>query len=93
MNQVAVDSCPTMMGGDLGFRGFVQRKNANVSVEHCTIHRYSLASKTLPETLKAVFDQAVKIVNFINAKELNKPHFQGALYGCGRKTRSSAISH
>ena len=59
-----------MMGGERGFRGFVKRENPNIEVDHCTIHRYALGSRTLPASLKAVFDNVVKIVNFIKAKDL-----------------------
>jgi len=65
-----------MMGGNNGFRGFVQRANADTSVDHCIIHRYSIASKTLPDSLKTVFNQAVKVVNFIKAKDLNSRVFK-----------------
>ena len=29
------------------------RENADIAVDHCSIHRYSLGSKTLPDALKA----------------------------------------
>ena len=68
--QVSVDGAPAMMGGQRGFKGFVKRENPSIQVDHCAIHRYSLASKTLPASLKAVFDDVVRIVNFIKSKDL-----------------------
>ena len=68
---MSVDGAPAMMGGQRGFKGFVKRENPSIQVDHCAIHRYSLASKTLPAFLKAVFDDVVRIVNFIKSKDLN----------------------
>lgn len=65
-----------MMGSQCGFRRFVKRENPNVEVDHCAIHRHSLGSKALPASLKAVFDNVVKIVNFIKAKDLNSRVFK-----------------
>lgn len=85
VHQVSVDGCPAMMGGNIGFRGFVQRANANTSVDHCIIHRYSLASKTLPDSLKTVFNQAVEVVNYIKAKDLNSRVFKELCKEMGEK--------
>ena len=73
---MSVDGAPAMMGGQRGFKGFVKRENPSIQVDHCAIHRYSLASKTLPASLKAVFDDVVKIVNFIKSKDLNSRLFK-----------------
>ena len=37
VQQVSVDGAPAMMGGNLGFKGFVHRANANITVDHCTV--------------------------------------------------------
>ena len=76
VQQVSVDGAPAMMGGQHGFEGFVKRENPSIQVDHCAIHRYSLASKTLPASLKAVFDDVVRIVNFIKSKDLNSRIFK-----------------
>ena len=76
VQQVSVDDAPAIMGGQRGFKGFVKRENLSIQVDHCTIHRYSLASKTLPASLKAVFDDVVRIVNFIKSKDLNSCIFK-----------------
>ena len=47
VQQVSVDGAPAMMGGQRGFKGFVKRENPSIQVDHCAIHWYSLASKTL----------------------------------------------
>ena len=71
VQQVSVDGAPAMMGGQRGFKDFVKRENPSIQVDHCAIHRYSLASKTLPASMKAVFDDIVRIVNFIKSKDLD----------------------
>ena len=76
VQQVSVDGAPAMMGGQRGFKGFVKRENPSIQVDHCAVHRYSLASKTLPASLKAVFDDVVRIVNFIKSKDLNSRIFK-----------------
>ena len=43
---------------------------------HCFIHRYALASKTLPTALKNILNLVVKIVNFIKAGSLNTRQFK-----------------
>ena len=35
------------------------------------MHRYALASKTLPSELKATFDDVINMVNFIKSSTLN----------------------
>ena len=43
---------------------------------HCALHRHALASKTLPEYLKAVLKHVIKYVNFIRARALNHRLFK-----------------
>ena len=76
VQQVSVDGAPAMMGGQRGFKRFVKRENPSIQVDHCVIHRYSLASKTLPASSKTVFDDVVRIVNFIKSKDLNSDIFK-----------------
>ena len=38
---------------------------------HCTIHKYALACKTLPLELKSVLDSVAKSVNFILGRAVN----------------------
>ena len=38
---------------------------------HCVIHRYALASKTLPTSLQDVLNSVIKIVNCIESGSLN----------------------
>ena len=76
VQQVSVDGATAMMGGQRDFKGFVKRENPSIQVDHCAIYRYSLASKTLPASFKAVFDDVFRIVNFIKSKDLNSHIFK-----------------
>ena len=38
VHQVSVDGMPAMIGGQSGFRGFVQRENADIAVDHALQH-------------------------------------------------------
>lgn len=85
VQQVSVDGAPAMMGGNLGFKGFVHRANANITVDHCTIHRFALGSKTLPAGLSSTFSQVVKVVNFIKAQDCNSRVFKELCKSMGEK--------
>ena len=72
LQQISVDGAPAMMGGNRDFKGFVQIAHTDIAIDLCScIHRFSLGSKTLPPKFSAVFTQVVKIVNFIESKDLN----------------------
>ena len=43
---------------------------------HCFIHQEALASKTLPDALKCVFDVVIKSVNYIKSSALNNRLFR-----------------
>ena len=53
---VCTDGAPTMSGAKSGFQTFVKNKASNLVTTHCFIHREALASKTLPDAHKCVFD-------------------------------------
>nr|XP_053633335.1 zinc finger BED domain-containing protein 5-like [Cherax quadricarinatus] len=76
VQQVSVDGAPSMMGGHRGLRGLIQAINQEISVDHCIIHRYSLGSKSLPGNLKLVFEDVLKIVNFIKSRDVNSRIFK-----------------
>ncbi|XP_076330886.1 protein FAM200C-like [Tachypleus tridentatus] len=76
VQQVSVDGAPSMMGRNHGLWGFIQAVNPEISVDHCIIHRYSLGSKSLPGNLILVFEDVLKIVNFIKSKDVNSRIFR-----------------
>ena len=64
-----------MLGKTFGFATLVKRE-AQVSVTHCFLHPYTLASKTLSENLRQVLSDSVKIVHLIRAPTLNHRIFK-----------------
>ena len=70
------DGAPAMLGIHSGFRARVKRVNPVSKHNHCMIHRYALASKTLPSHLKLVLDDIVTMVNFIKSSALNTRVFR-----------------
>lgn len=71
VGSMCTDGAPSMLGRHSGFAALVKRSNPNIVSSHCALHRYALASKTLPPQLKKVLDITVKIVNFVKARALN----------------------
>ena len=59
------DGAPAMLESKSGFQMKVEEKSPLVKGVHCMIHRYALACKTLPSSLKNVLSSVVKIVNFV----------------------------
>jgi hypothetical protein len=53
-----------MLGLKSGFQ-------ARFRMLHCMIHRFALATKTLPKPLQEVLDSLVAVVNFIKSTALN----------------------
>ena len=52
---------------------------------HCAIHKYALACKTLPLELKSVLDSAVKAVNFIRDRAVNSRLFKAFCDDLGKE--------
>ena len=73
---VCADGAPAMLGSRSGFTKKVKELAPEAKGTHCFMHRYALASKTLPTALKNILDLMVKIVNFIKAGRLNTRQFE-----------------
>ena len=73
---ICTDGAPAMLGVRGGFVTLVKNGCPHVTSSHCSLHRYALASKTLPPRLMEVMDVAVKVINFIRARAKNHRLFQ-----------------
>ena len=51
IGSLCTDGAPAMLGKTSGFPALVKKEAPQVNVTHCFLHRYALASKTLPENL------------------------------------------
>ena len=75
MGSVCTDGAPAMIRRRSCFVALVKQV-APYIVNHCTIHKYALACKTLSLELKSVLDSVVKAVNFIRSRAVNSRLFK-----------------
>jgi zinc finger BED domain-containing protein 5/7/8/9 len=73
---VCTDGAPIMLGSKSGFQKRVKELAPLAKGLHCIIHRFALATKTLPKPLQEVLDSLVKIVNYIKSSALNTRLFR-----------------
>ena len=73
---VCTDGAPAMMGSNKGFMSFVKRKNNDISVVRCLLHRENLATKEIEENFVIVFKEVVSVVNYIKSRPLSTRLFQ-----------------
>ena len=85
VGSICTDGAPAMMGHRSGFAAPKKQVALNIVSNHCTIHKYALACKTLPLELKSVLDSVVKAVNFIRGRVVNCRLFKAFCYDLGKK--------
>ena len=73
---VCADGAPVMLGSKSGFQLRVKKLAPQEKGIHCMIHRYTLASKTLPVSLQEVLEFVIKIVNYVKTQALNTRLFK-----------------
>ena len=71
VGSVCTDDAPAMIGHRSGFVALMKQVAPRIVSNHCAIHKYALACKTLPLELKNDLDSAVKAVNFIRGRAVN----------------------
>ena len=64
-----------MVGRYKGFVNRIMKKQSEVVITHCFLHREALVAKTLPADLASVLNTVVSIVNFIKTKPLKSCMF------------------
>lgn len=74
-DSVCTDGAPAMLGRKKGFIAHVLKKNSNVKIVHCMIHREVLVSKAVPTILKETLNEVVSVVNYIKANALRSRIF------------------
>uniref|UniRef100_A0A3P9LKJ5 DUF4371 domain-containing protein n=1 Tax=Oryzias latipes TaxID=8090 RepID=A0A3P9LKJ5_ORYLA len=73
---ICTDGATTMTGKQKGLVACVRAVAPSAAATHCWIHREQLAVKKMPQCLKSVLDESVKIANKIKAKPLNSRLFK-----------------
>ena len=76
LGSICTDGAPAMLGNKSGFAALVKNEVPNVNVTHCMLHRYALAAKALPPSLKEVLSVCVKVVNFVRSRAINHRIFK-----------------
>ena len=76
MESVCTNGAPAMIGHRFGFTALMKQVAPHTVLNHCAIHKYVLACKTLPLELKSVLDSVVKAVNFICGRAVNYQLFK-----------------
>ena len=66
---------------------FVKRKNNNIWVVQCLLHRENLATKEIQENLAIVFKEIVSVVNYIKSRPLNTRLFHALCDKMGAELR------
>ena len=76
MGSLCTDGALSMRGAKSGFTTLVKKRAPHIISSHCAFPRHALASKTLPEYLKAYWKHVIECVNFIRARALNHRLFK-----------------
>ena len=76
LGSICSNGAPAMLGNKSGFAALVKNEVPNVNVTHFMLHRYALAAKTLPPSLKEVLSVCVKVVNFVRSRAINHRIFK-----------------
>ena len=71
VGSVCTDGAPAMIGHRSGFAAPLKQVALHIVSNHCAVHKYALACRTLPLELKSVLDSVVKAVNFIRGRAMN----------------------
>ena len=76
MGSVCSDGAPAMIWRQSGFIALIKQVAPLIVSNHCAIHKYALAFKTLPLELTSVLDSVVKAMNFIRGRAVNSRLFK-----------------
>ena len=72
---ICTDGAAAMVGRYKGFVNRIMKKQPEVVITHCFLHREALVAKTLPADLASVLNTVVSIVNYIKTKPLKSCMF------------------
>ena len=73
---ICTDGAPPTVGSIKGFISLLKRENPDVISTPCFLHREVLPLKSLGDELKKVFDDDIKMVNFIKQKSVHPGMFK-----------------
>ena len=85
MGLICTDGAPALIGHRSGFASLMKQVAPHIVPNHCAIHKYTLACKTIPLELKSVLDSVVKAVNFIRGSAVNSRPFKAFCDDLGKE--------
>ena len=74
--ECSMDRAPSMMGKNIKLLGILSREFPHIKINHCIIHRQSLASKDLSLNFSDVMQVVISTVNYVKARDLNSRMFK-----------------
>ena len=85
VGSVCTDGAPAMVKHRSSFVAPLKQVSPHIVSNHCAIHKYALACKTLPLELKSVLDSQAKAVNFIRSRAMNFQLFKAFCDDLGKE--------
>ena len=76
---------PDVIEHPSGFVALMKEVASHIVSNYCAIHKYALASKTLPFELKSALDSVIKVVNFIRGRAVNSRLFKAFCNDLGKE--------
>ncbi|XP_064088222.1 protein FAM200A-like [Macrobrachium nipponense] len=73
--ECSMDGAPSVMGKNIGVRGILSSKHPHIRINHCIIHRQSLASKDMSPNFFDVMQIVISTVNYVKSRDLNSRMF------------------
>ena len=67
---ICTDGAPSMLGTVKGFTTLARKKNENIIITQCFLHREALIAQTVRNDLRRVMNEVILIVNYIKSKPL-----------------------
>ena len=74
--ECSMDGALSIMGKNIGLLGILSREYPHININHCIIHRQSLASKDLSPNFSDVMQVVISTVNYVKARDLNSRMFK-----------------
>ena len=72
----SMDGAPSVMGKNIGLLRILSREYPHIKINHCIIHRQSLASKDLSPNFFDMMQVVISSVNYVKARDLNSRMFK-----------------
>ena len=73
---ICTDGAPSMLDRVKGFTTLARKKDENIIITHCSLHREALIAQTVGNGLRRVINEVILIVNYIKSKPLKSRLFR-----------------